>query len=85
MVRWVGVGSDVIICLAKSPRSNIPSALYISYDYGDTFENKTDQFYINDGKKIYASLDKFYNHPTYINHVSYLFFPFLFFCLYPTI
>lgn len=71
MVHWVGVGSDVIICLAKSPRSNVPSSLYISYDYGDTFENKTEFFILSDSKKSYASLDKFYNHPTYINHVSF--------------
>ncbi|KAK6621398.1 hypothetical protein RUM43_011704 [Polyplax serrata] len=71
MVHWVGVGSDVIICLAKSPRMNVPSSLYISYDYGDTFENKTESFVINDSKRIYASLDKFYIHPTYMDHIVF--------------
>lgn len=87
MVHWVGEGSDVIICLARDsspvPKSwsHIqsylqvnPSAVYISYDYGDTFQNKTESFKIPDPKNEnifkYATLDKFYNHPTFNNFVS---------------
>ncbi|XP_023246072.1 sortilin-related receptor isoform X2 [Copidosoma floridanum] len=80
MVHWVGEGSDVIICLARDsnplPRAYAvqppavinPSAVYISYDYGDTFENKTESFRVSDEPNAaYATLDKFYNHPTHNN------------------
>lgn len=78
MVHWVGEGSNVIICLARDsnplPRSPLglqstvqanPSAVYFSYDYGDTFVNKTEHFRISDEPNAkFATLDKFYNHPT---------------------
>jgi hypothetical protein len=78
MVHWAGVGSDVVICLARDPTSrNVasskPSAVYISYDYGDTFQNKTEFFKFKDTEKketVYASIDKFFNHPKFITHVS---------------
>ncbi|RZC34546.1 sortilin-related receptor-like [Asbolus verrucosus] len=74
MVHWVGEGSNVIICLARDPTpASIqslqpigPSAVYISYDYGDTYVNKTDLFKIPGGS--YATLEKFYNHPKYNTH-----------------
>lgn len=74
MVHWVGMGSDVVICLAKDGKNQwikrtLPSAVFISYDYGDSFENKTEYFALSDEKKAYASLDKFFNHPKFINHV----------------
>ncbi|XP_012284613.1 sortilin-related receptor [Orussus abietinus] len=77
MVHWVGEGSDVIICLAKDSTlltrlsgnravSSSPSAVYISYNYGDTFENKTKFFKISrEPNAKYASVDKFYNHPKF--------------------
>ncbi|XP_047516497.1 sortilin-related receptor-like isoform X1 [Pieris napi] len=71
MVHWVGEGSNVIICLARdsSPRNKgtiSPSALYISYDYGKNFTNKTENFKLNDAPDSgYAQLDKFFNHPKY--------------------
>jgi hypothetical protein len=74
MVHWAGEGSDVILCLAlDSPRLvsaslNQPSSVYISYDYGNTFENKTDNFGLEGGG--YASLEKFFIHPKYNSHVS---------------
>ncbi|XP_045536958.1 sortilin-related receptor-like [Papilio machaon] len=69
MVHWVGEGSKVIICLARdsSPRSNgtlSPSALFISYNYGQTIVNKTESFRLDDTPNSgYAQLDRFYNHP----------------------
>lgn len=79
MVHWVGEGSNVIICLARDstplvrfPVSPNPSAVYISYDYGDSFENKTELFKTsdsNDHSGGYATLDKFYNHPKINTHV----------------
>ncbi|KAI5646183.1 sortilin, neurotensin receptor 3, domain-containing protein [Phthorimaea operculella] len=71
MVHWVGEGSNVIICLARdsSPRNKgvvSPSALFISYDYGKNFTNKTDLFKLGDEPDSgYAQLDKFFNHPKY--------------------
>ncbi|XP_043466543.1 sortilin-related receptor-like isoform X3 [Leptopilina heterotoma] len=77
MVHWVGEGSSIIICLARDSLSQLnknnknviashPSAVYISYDYGDSFDNKTEKFKISEEKNSsYASVDKFYNHPTF--------------------
>ncbi|XP_061377044.1 sortilin-related receptor-like isoform X3 [Danaus plexippus] len=70
MVHWVGEGSNVIICLARDSTSRVkdlsPSALYISYDYGKNFTNKTESFHLSDSPDSgYAQLDKFFNHPKY--------------------
>jgi hypothetical protein len=84
MVHWVGEGSNVIICLARDSTPVVrfqggrfsspthPSAVYISYDYGDTFENKTELFRIMPyvSNLEYAVVDKFTNHPKYYQHVS---------------
>lgn len=76
MVHWVGEGSNVIICLARDPttKNKLPtnsSAVFISYDYGDSFDNKTQMFLLGTNESEgYATLDKFYNHPKYNNHVS---------------
>lgn len=73
MVHWAGEGSDVVLCLARDPiqRSAAipkPSSLYISYDYGDTFDNKTELLKLYNGK--YAIVEKFYNHHRFTTHVS---------------
>ena len=65
IVHWVGEGSSIIICLARDSkeatrRAKMPSAVYYSYDYGDTFENKTDLFKNPGG--TFVLLDKFYIH-----------------------
>lgn len=85
MVHWVGEGSNIIICLARDSLSQLnknnknvtashPSAVYISYDYGDSFDNKTEKFKISDEQNSsYASVDKFYNHPTFNEFVSIVF------------
>lgn len=72
MVHWVGENSDVIICLAREGYSS--SAIYISYDYGDTYVNKTEDFKIDDTKNLYASIDKFYIHPTFKSYVILYYF-----------
>lgn len=80
MVHWLGEGTDVMLCLAREPppgptedvKSNtIPSSVYISYDNGNTFEDKTYLFQINDteNKLVNSSVDQFTTHPTY-NTVS---------------
>jgi hypothetical protein len=76
MVHWAGEGSDVILCLARdSPRlaaaaSMRPSSVYISYDYGNKFENKTEHFRLEGKGFPYALLEKFFIHPKYNSHVS---------------
>lgn len=83
MVHWVGEGSNVIICLARDSTPSMrvpgskfsepsnPSAVYISYDYGDTFVNKTEEFRISFAPNApYATLDKFTNHPKFYKYVS---------------
>ncbi|XP_071441297.1 sortilin-related receptor-like isoform X2 [Hetaerina americana] len=74
MVHWAGEGSDVIICLARDPvpTRGTPSSVYISYDYGNTFENKTQFFSLHDDTGDYANLDKFYNHPKYNTHCVFI-------------
>lgn len=72
MVHWVGENSNVIICLAREGLSS--SAIYISYDYGDTYVNKTEDFKINTTKNLYASIDKFYIHPTFKSYVNIFLF-----------
>jgi sortilin-related receptor len=69
MVHWVGENSNVIICLAREGYPS--SSVYISYDYGDTYLNKTEEFKIDATKNLYASIDKFYIHPAFKTHVIY--------------
>ncbi|KAJ8982348.1 hypothetical protein NQ317_013098, partial [Molorchus minor] len=73
MVHWVGENSKVVICLARDPAAVIagftnvnPSAVFISYDDGNTYENKTDNFKMANGS--FGTLEKFYNHPKYNTH-----------------
>lgn len=79
MVHWAGEGSSVIICLARDPTQKssgppVPSAVYISYDYGVSFKNKTENFRLGDAPKDgYAQLDKFYNHPVIVSYVRIVF------------
>ena len=101
MVHWVGEKSNVIICLARDStparsavqdarlqRTVNPSTVYISYDYGDTFENKNEHFKITDGPNPeYAQLDKFHTHPKFNTYVRiflfcYILLFFILFCLY---
>lgn len=76
MVNWAGEGSDVIICLARNPtpypqegasfEDSSPSAVFVSYNYGDTYVNRTEKF-------ASASLDKFFNHQKFNTYVSFTF------------
>lgn len=83
MVHWVGESSDVIICLSRDSTARkiqeklggnqsklVPpsSSVYISYDYGDTFVNKTSMFALVNGS--IASMDKYYTHPKFNAYVS---------------
>ncbi|XP_026686698.1 sortilin-related receptor [Diaphorina citri] len=78
MVNWAGAKSSVIICLAREGPSSKdqepqPSALYFSYDYGNTFVNKTDLFKVNvDGKSIQSAVEKFYYHPMFSTYCLFV-------------
>lgn len=80
MVHWLGEGTNVMLCLAREPPPSpseeekstkaIPSSVYISYDNGDTFEEKTSIFTVERNNTKYPSvLDQFSTHPNY-NTVS---------------
>lgn len=88
MVHWLGEGSDVMICLARDPPPGpsddpnmqipSPSTIFISYDYGDTFNDKTENFRLNkNGSIINSTVDVFITHPKF-NTVSLLSFVYLF-------
>lgn len=79
MVHWVGNGSNVIICLARDPaqlytsssKQMEPSSVYISYDYGNTYVNKTNLFTLPNTNKS-STIEKFFNHPRNNSHVNKL-------------
>lgn len=80
MVHWLGEGTNVMLCLAREPppsylddpKSAIvsSSSVYISYDNGDTFFDKTLMFTVNvtNGTTTVqknSTLDQFITHPNY--------------------
>lgn len=91
MVHWLGEGTDVMICLAREPplgpmedakmaETPSPSAVFISYDYGDTFQDKTDMFKVSvNGSEENSTLDQFITHPKF-NTVIIFFYLSFFFC-----
>lgn len=64
MVHWVGNGSKVIIYLTQNPvsasskTSKSINRIYISYDYGDSYEDKTHLFKLDNGNL--ARINKFF-------------------------
>lgn len=80
MVHWLGEGTNVMLCLAREPppgpteevkTTAVPSSVYISYNNGDTFDDKTYMFQLRDAdnKTVNSTLDQFSTNPTY-NSVS---------------
>lgn len=76
MVHWLGENTDVMICLARDPpigpnddpqtTITTPSTIFISYDYGDTFIDKTESFQLNKSNNIINStVDLFVTHPKF--------------------
>lgn len=64
----------MLICLARETpsgyedknQSPAPSGVFISFDYGDTFENKTDLFQVQrNGTRLNTTLDAFSTHPKF--------------------
>lgn len=74
MVHWLGEGTDVIICLAREPPLGplddpkkapvpAPSAVFLSYDYGNTFQDKTELFSLTiNNSTIQSTVDEFITH-----------------------
>lgn len=87
MVHWLGDGTNVMICLAReppvgpmheTPSSSKPSSVYISYDYGDNFQDKTLLFTVLiNGTEVNSTLDQFVTNQNY-NTVSHAFDAFRF-------
>lgn len=76
MVHWLGGNTRVLICLAREATPTgyedkalvvpAPSVVFISFDYGDTFENKTDLFRVPvNGTTLNSTLDGFSTHPKF--------------------
>lgn len=81
MVHWLGEGTNVMLCLAREPPPSYiedpklvnvpPSSVYISYDNGNTFYDKTLMFTVNvtiNGTTTMeknSTLDQFITHPNY--------------------
>lgn len=73
-----------MICLTRDPPLGLlddpktspapsPSSVYISYDYGDTFEDKSHLFKVEiNGTQLNSTLDQFMTHPNF-STVSNLF------------
>uniref|UniRef100_A0A1Y1JYN2 Sortilin-related receptor n=1 Tax=Photinus pyralis TaxID=7054 RepID=A0A1Y1JYN2_PHOPY len=75
MVHLVGNGSIVIICLtqnatsAPSNASNTTNRIYISYDYGDSYEDKTHLFKLNNGSL--ARINNFFFYSKYESRIVF--------------
>lgn len=77
-VHWTGNKSNVFICLARNYWDHLltdkpptPSAVYISYDSGTTYVNKTNLFTL-DSNSSYASIDKYFNHIRNQNYMVFI-------------
>lgn len=81
MVHWLGEGTNVMLCLAREPPPGPsedhtdkmqPSSVYISFNNGDTFLDRTDLFQLNvSGVAKNSTLDQFITHQNF-NTVSNL-------------
>ncbi|KAJ8316151.1 hypothetical protein KUTeg_006165 [Tegillarca granosa] len=66
IVHWAGIGSDVIIALAKDPhpRSTSSSQLFISFNYGRNFSNQNSIMY-RDYPNFTPVINQYFNCKTY--------------------
>lgn len=69
MVHWAGQGSPVVFILARTVKMDLigsSSMIFMSKDYGKTFNDISDRFQLQDTKssnKTNALIVKFYHHP----------------------
>ena len=70
MIQWAGEGSPVIICLMRNAiqSPSLPSTMFISKDYGSTYQNISHKFALPDGKL--AIINTFYNNKIFRSRVS---------------
>lgn len=68
IVHWAGAGSQVIIALSRSshPSSSSTSNLFISYDYGTSFENM--QYKLTMPHSMVPIINHYYNSRVYNSH-----------------
>ena len=74
IVHWAGENSDVILCMTRDLTQTTSSwtAVYISTDYGESFENKTNTMAASSSKRpIY---DRFYSSKADKERVSILYY-----------
>ena len=64
-VHWAGDHKDTIVMLTrdKNPGLHSNSHVWISKDYGHSFENRTSSFMQSVGGNMYALIDMFYASP----------------------
>ncbi|CAL4091361.1 unnamed protein product, partial [Meganyctiphanes norvegica] len=67
MIDWAGEGSEVVVCVTRDNVQDEKSTsnIYISYDYGTTFNDVTKKF-MKDKKT--AIINKFYKNEKYTSH-----------------
>ncbi len=71
IIHWAGEYSDVVVALTRDlePTNSSNSSVWLSYDYGKTFQLKV----LKLNSTHNATIDKFYNSPVYNSHVSIYF------------
>jgi len=64
-VHWAGDHKDTIVMLTrdKNPGLHSNSHVWISKDYGHSFDNRTSSFMQSVGSNMYALIDMFYASP----------------------
>lgn len=74
IVHWLGEGTSVMICLAREPPADNdakapppqPSRIFVSKDYGDTFDDQTAMFELNiNGTTVNSTVEQFFTHPKF--------------------
>ncbi|XP_058466286.1 sortilin-related receptor-like [Malaya genurostris] len=74
IVHWLGEGTSVMICLAREPPADNdakapppqPSRIFVSKDYGDTFDDQTEMFALNiNGSIVNSTVEQFFTHPKF--------------------
>lgn len=69
LIDWVGKGSHVVVSLTRENkhRSQTHSSVFISYDYGANFQNKSDLFVLGNGTA--AVIANFYKNAQFTSRV----------------
>lgn len=74
IVHWLGEGTSVMICLAREPPADNdakapppqPSRIFVSKDYGDTFDDQTEMFALTiNGTVVNSTVEQFFTHPKF--------------------